>query len=232
MADFLNGVQFLPASGGTADFVVSAAVQGYLTPAGASAVNGRTYGYRAESADLTQWEIGRGAYTSGSTTLARTTVLLSSTGSKISFSTPPKVGLVELAADIANTSIPNTFTGAQTFVNSIVSNAAPGTEVHLDTSGMTAIPVANGANAKIAPFAGFGYYLLCIADTSNGHSAIYVMNNANIRSIDLFGTWGAPTVTPGAGVQTVAYDGVADYRTYNNKGGTSQIKCALLRFAG
>ena len=97
---FLDACGFNPASGGTGDFVVSAAVTGYQTPAGAGAVNGAVYSYRAQSSDLSQWEIGYGAYATGTTTLARTTVTASSTGSKINFSAPPSVYVTALSADL------------------------------------------------------------------------------------------------------------------------------------
>lgn len=102
MAGFVNNVLFNPTLGGTTDWVVSSAVTGYNTPAGAGALNGMLYKYRAESADLSQWEIGEGAYTVGSTTLARTTVLLNSAGTtaKINFSTVPQVGIVALGEDL------------------------------------------------------------------------------------------------------------------------------------
>jgi hypothetical protein len=97
---FVDVCRFTPTAGGTGDFVVSAAATGYLTPANAGAVNGATYRYRAESADLTQWEVGYGIYTSGTTTLARTTILKSSNANaKVSFTNPPSVGLVYLAED-------------------------------------------------------------------------------------------------------------------------------------
>jgi hypothetical protein len=99
---WLDDCKFTAASGGTADFVVAAAVSGYQTPAGANAVNGATYRYRAESVDLTQWELGTGSYTASGTTLARTTVLFSSTGGgKVSFTNPPTVGIVVVAEDVA-----------------------------------------------------------------------------------------------------------------------------------
>lgn len=97
---FLDACGFNPASGGTGDFVVSAAVTGYQTPAGAGAVNGAVYSYRAQSSDLSQWEIGYGAYATGTTTLARTTVVASSTGSKVNFSAPPSVYITALTADL------------------------------------------------------------------------------------------------------------------------------------
>ena len=97
---FLDACGFFPAAGGTADFVVSSAVTGYQTPAGAGAVNGAAYSYRSQSTDLSQWEVGFGAYTSGTTTLARTTVVASSTGSKVNFSSPPAVYITALTADL------------------------------------------------------------------------------------------------------------------------------------
>lgn len=97
---FLDACGFNPASGGTGDFVVSAAVTGYQTPASAGATNGAVYSYRAQSSDLSQWEIGFGAYATGTTTLARTTVTASSTGSKVNFSAPPSVYVTALTADL------------------------------------------------------------------------------------------------------------------------------------
>lgn len=95
---------FTPASGGTGDFVVSAAFAGYQTPAQANAVNGSTYSYFAEirnsSGVVTDWEVGQGAYTSGTTTLARTTVLFSSnSNAKVNFGSAPTVGITALAED-------------------------------------------------------------------------------------------------------------------------------------
>ena len=97
---FLDACGFYATAGGTGDFVVSSAAIGYQTPASASAVNGLVYSYRAQSSDLSQWEIGFGAYATGTTTLARTTVVASSTGSKINFSAPPSVYVTALSADL------------------------------------------------------------------------------------------------------------------------------------
>jgi len=102
---FLDACGFNPASGGTGDFVVSAAVTGYQTPASAGAANGAVYSYRAQSSDLSQWEIGFGAYATGTTTLARTTVVASSTGSKVNFSAPPSVYVTALTADLKNAAL-------------------------------------------------------------------------------------------------------------------------------
>ena len=94
-----------------------------MTPALAGAVTG-VYKYRAESADLSQWEIGEGTYTSGTTTLTRTTVLYNSAGtgtatgqsgagSKINFSAPPRVGIVQAVQDTLEIENTGSFTTGQ-----------------------------------------------------------------------------------------------------------------------
>jgi hypothetical protein len=99
----LDRCGFLPSAGGTADFVVSSGLTGFLTPAQAGAVNARVYRYVAESGDLSQWEIGYGAYTVGTTTLARTTVVFSSNANaKVTFTAAPQVRITVLAEDIVN----------------------------------------------------------------------------------------------------------------------------------
>lgn len=109
---FLNGVKFVPASSGTGAFVVSSAVTGYQTPASAGAVNGAQYAYRAESTDLTQWEIGFGVYTVSSTTLTRATVLYSTnSNAAVNFSVAPNVSIVELASQIVAPPLYNYFNG-------------------------------------------------------------------------------------------------------------------------
>jgi hypothetical protein len=114
MARFANSVLFTPTLGGTTDWTVSAAVQGYMTPAQASAADG-VYKYRAESADLSQWEVGEGTYTGAGPTLTRTTILQNSSGttSKISFSTVPNVGIVALKQDLIAIDEANVFSAAQ-----------------------------------------------------------------------------------------------------------------------
>lgn len=115
MAGFVNNVLFTPTLGGTTDWVVSAAVGGFNTPAGAGAVDGMTYKYRAESADLSQWEVGEGIYTSGTTTLTRASVSLNSLGTtaKINFSTVPQVGIVTLAQDLLGVDQSNSWSTTQ-----------------------------------------------------------------------------------------------------------------------
>lgn len=102
---FVDVCKFLPTAGGTADFTFSTAVTGYQSPASAGISNGVVYSYRAESTDLTQWEIGFGAYNTGTGVLARTTVNASSTGSKVSFSVAPQVSITALTADLQNATL-------------------------------------------------------------------------------------------------------------------------------
>jgi len=98
---FIDNCLFVPTAGGTTDFVVSAAVQGYLTPTQASAVDGTTYRYKAQSSDLSQWEIGWGVWTAATSTLSRTTIEFSSNSNlKVSFTVAPNVGIVRSSADM------------------------------------------------------------------------------------------------------------------------------------
>ncbi len=100
-SSLLDVCRFTPTAGGTTDFTFSAAVTGYQSPTAAGVQNASVYSYRAESADLTQWEVGTGAYTTATGILARTTVLFNSLGTtaKINFSAVPQVALVALAED-------------------------------------------------------------------------------------------------------------------------------------
>ncbi|WP_298255843.1 hypothetical protein [Bradyrhizobium sp.] len=124
MAAFLDNCKFTPTAGGTADWTYSAAVTGYQSPSAAGVANGVKYKYFAVSADLTQWEIGEGAYNTSTSVLPRTTVLYNSSGtgtasgqsgagSKISFSAAPNVSVVGLAEDLVSIEVANAFTATQ-----------------------------------------------------------------------------------------------------------------------
>ncbi|WP_441235658.1 hypothetical protein [Bradyrhizobium sp. 930_D9_N1_4] len=115
MAAFLNVCRYTPTAGSTTDWTFSAAVTGYQSPTAAGVVNGRLYKYRAESSDLSQWEIGEGAYNTGTGVLARTTVLFNSSGttSKINFSAAPQVAIVALKEDLLSVEEANAFTAGQ-----------------------------------------------------------------------------------------------------------------------
>jgi hypothetical protein len=93
------GVRFNATSTGTGDFVDASAVTGYRR--GASIlVDGSTYRYRAENSSLSEYEWGTGVWTSSSSTLARTTIFASSTGSKVSFTSVPQVAVTIFPADL------------------------------------------------------------------------------------------------------------------------------------
>lgn len=115
MAGLLNVCRFTPTAGGTADFTYSSAIVGYQSPSAAGVVNGRLYKYRAESADLSQWENGEGAYNTGTGVLTRATVLFNSAGStsKINFTLTPSVGIVLLKEDLISIEEANSFTPTQ-----------------------------------------------------------------------------------------------------------------------
>jgi hypothetical protein len=115
MAAFLDVCRFSPTAGGTTDFTYSAAVQGYQSPTAAGVTNGRLYKYRAENANLLEWEVGEGSYNTGTGVLARTTVLFNSAGgtSKISFTLAPQVAIVALKEDLISVEEANAFSVAQ-----------------------------------------------------------------------------------------------------------------------
>lgn len=99
MVEYVDRCWFTSGVSGTSDFTDGTAESTYRNLAGASAVNGSIYAYVAVNG--TEWEIGTGAYSSGGNSLARTTVIASSTGSKVSFTSAPKVFLTLLAGGIA-----------------------------------------------------------------------------------------------------------------------------------
>ena len=103
MASLVNNAVFTATSAGTAAFVVSAPVTGYVTPANATppAVDGKIYRYRAQSTDLSQWEEGN-AVSSGTATSFTRVVSSSSAGgtTTVNFTIPPAVALTMTAADV------------------------------------------------------------------------------------------------------------------------------------
>lgn len=111
-SQYLDVCRFNPTAGGTTDWTYSSAVTGYQGLSAAGAVNGATYSYRAESADLSQWEVGTGVYNSGTGVLTRAAVLFNSSGttSKINFTAAPQVAIVALAEDLPSNTAWSTFT--------------------------------------------------------------------------------------------------------------------------
>lgn len=139
MASVANIVRFVPAAGGTADFVYSAAVTGYRSPTSSPAlVNGDVYRYRAESSNLGEWEVGEGTWTTGSTTLARTTIIHSSTGAKVNFTAAPDVAVVALADQFINPA-------GDTMIGSLVVPNASGLKIK-DTDASHTLGIVGGSN--------------------------------------------------------------------------------------
>jgi len=102
MANFLDVVRYVPTAGGTTDWTFAAAVTGYQSPATAGVVNGATYRYRAESGDLTQWELGFGTYNTGTGVLTRNVTANNlGTLALINFTSVPQVAFVALALTVA-----------------------------------------------------------------------------------------------------------------------------------
>ena len=106
MLKFLSECFFRAVGNGTSDFVVAGAITGYYTPAQCTdpaVVDGATYEYRAESDDLLQRETGEGVYSTATNTLTRAKVHQSTNaGSKVSFTSPPRVRVEILPTALAN----------------------------------------------------------------------------------------------------------------------------------
>lgn len=137
-SSFLDVCRFIPTAGGTTDWTYSSAVTGYQGPAAAGAVNAAIYSYRAESNDLSQWEMGVGAYNSGTTVFARTTVLFNSLGTtaKINFTTVPQVAIVALGEDWPSLVNNNSFAGKQNITNTTEATGVGTTAAALIAGGL------------------------------------------------------------------------------------------------
>jgi hypothetical protein len=152
MAEFLDICRFLPVAGGTTDWTFAVAAAGYQSPTAAGAVNGVVYRYRAESADLSQWEIGFGAYNSGTGAFARSTVLFNSLGTtaKVAFSTVPQVAIVALAEDLPSlTKASNAFAGNM---------SVGGTLAVTGVSTLTGALVVSNSTVSTSPTTGSGKF--------------------------------------------------------------------------
>jgi len=152
-----NAVIFVPTAGGTTDWTYSSAVQGYCSPALAGMVNGATYRYRAESLDLSQWEIGVGVYNSGTGVITRRTVLYNSSGTgtasgqsgagtKINFTSAPNVGIVELAEDLRLQPAPQGRLTLQTGTPVMTTTQSAKTTIYYTPYLGSMIPLFDGTN--------------------------------------------------------------------------------------
>lgn len=201
MAAWLDRCRFLPTLGGTTDWVVNTPVTGYQTPALAGVSNARVYKFVAESADLTQWEICEGPYTTGTNTFARTTVLYNSSGTgtasgqsgagtKINFASIPNVAIVAVKEDMISIEEANAFTAAQKTRAQLNINfgtiIAPGTDLNtVQDQGTYACTDNSCTNG---PYAGGQWYIDVVAYSNDPTN--YLMQ----RATSLLGPSGGVTV--------------------------------------
>lgn len=206
MAAFLDNCKFTPTAGGTTDWTFSAAVTGYQSPAAAGVVNGTKYKYFASSADLTQWEVGEGAYTTSSGVLARTTVLYNSSGTgtatgqsgagtKISFSAVPTVAVVAIKEDLLALDEANSFTAAQ--------QAQAQSNIGLDNSRRNQL-LELIYQSKTWGLSGSGSYRRAINNFADGFTTTAGINSGSSSNYQFDNINGIvePTFGPGSDVST------------------------------
>jgi hypothetical protein len=228
MAEYLDVCRFTPTAGGTADWTFSAAVTGYQSPTAAGIVNSTLYKYRAESADLTQWEVGEGAYNTGTGVLPRTTVLFNNLGTtaRINFSLVPQVAIVALAEDVPSLSkTSNTFTGAlsfTTFASALNQNNQTRCSIRNNNAGASAYTIldfgndTSGAQSSIIQTSSanaFGGGVNSLNLTTAGSFAIQTGGTTNRLTIDTSGNVSIPVLLfvgpagTGNGVGSLILDG-------------------------
>lgn len=229
MASVANIVRFLPASGSTGDFVYSSGVTGYRTPVSSPALtDGATYRYRAESADLSEWEIGEGTWTTATTTLARTTIIHSSTGAKVNFTVAPNVAIVALADQFVNPA-------GDTMTGSLVVPNASGIKIK-DTDASHTLGLVGGSNLTadrtLTLTTGDANRTLTLTGDSSIGGTAYVSGGTDVAVAD--GGTGASTLAANAvllgngtsALQTVAPSTSGNVLTSNGTTWTSAAAAA------
>jgi len=229
MALFVDGCRFNPTLGGTTDWTYSSAVTGYQGPAAANLLNGILYKYRAESADLSQWEFGEGAYNSTTRVVARTTVLSNSSGTgtltpgqsgagtKINFSTVPQVAIVALAEDMP---IAGQIPGILPFIVTVTMTIASPSVFTISGGGIVTpnAPVVLQDNGDTYP-AGFTkgttYYIVGNSITASGTFTL-ATSVANAKAGTAINGTGSQSGTHTAVINAGAQPGcIGEYIEYN-----------------
>lgn len=188
MSAWLDVCRFTPSAGGTTDWTYSAAVQGYQSPASANVVNGTVYSYRAESADLTQWEIGSGAYNTSTGVLSRTTIIYSSnSNAKVNFTVAPQVAIVALKEDLLSMTEANSFTSAQQEQGRANLGASVGIpDVIVEEQ------QASGTNGGTATSGSFATRVLNTLVRNNNSIASLASNQVTLGAGTYYFEWSAP----------------------------------------
>lgn len=211
MSALLDNCKYNPTAGSTTDWTFSSAITGYQTPTLAGVVNGTTYKYFAISADLMQWEIGQGAYNTGTGVLPRTTVLYNSSGTgtvtgqsgagtKINFTNPPLVAIVAIKEDIISIEEANSFTSTQKAQARTNLATVGAVNIQTFTASGTYTPNANLIFAIIEVQAAGGGGAGCVNATGGQSGGGGGASGGYSRSIETAAAIGASqTVTIGAG---------------------------------
>lgn len=164
---------------GTGTITLGSADIAYQSFAAAGIANLDTVKYLIE--DGTAWEIGYGTYTSASTHLARTVLIESSTGSKISATSAAKVSVIADAQQIAAGGwVPLTFSTTTTIfgiagtgVSDQTFTLADGDFIEIE--GYIYKLTANSALLAISSDASTGYAL---SEQSDGNDVLYRYNGS------------------------------------------------------
>ena len=178
-------VKEISSTTGTGSLTLGGAVTGYRS-FNAALSNGDTTYYVIENPNTSEWETGLGTFTSPST-LARTTVLSSSTGSAVSFTAGAKNVFISLPATqfpAANTTVVGT-DATQTLTNKSISGASNTvTNVSLTTGVTGTLPVANGGTG-VTSSTGTGSVVLSASPTLTGTltaAAVTITGTVNLST--------------------------------------------------
>lgn len=185
MASFLDNCAFVAAAAGTGSFTVANALNGAQTPAAAGAVDGVTYRYHAQSADLTQWEFGDCVSASSGTVFSRTIRGNSNfDANPISFATPPTVLITFISADIFSGNYAD-LAGKPTLGSAAAGTlgTAAGNVVQLD--GSARLPAVDGSQLTgIAPFASGTSMLFYQTSAPTGWTKYTGLNDFALRLVN------------------------------------------------
>ena len=210
---------------GTGNLTLTGAVTGFVSMANAATgltSNGDTSWFCAESGS--QWEVFLGTRVSA-TELARTTLLSSSTGSTVNFSSPPVVFSTVPAARMPAAMGP----AARAYLSADQTlTAATWTKINLDTESFDIGGCFNTGTSKFTPTAP-GIYRIeaCLTGSSSGTMtdiSINIYKNGAKCSDGVYGTAGAAwrRVTTS---DLVAMNGTSDYiELYGYIAGTGTLK--------